>query len=210
MTFLRNHRPHGNRAHVAALGIARIASAGALGLAALGIVPAAAQAEPPVNWDAVARCESGGNWSINTGNGYHGGLQFSPSTWKANGGTGPAHQASREEQIRVAENVRRAQGMRAWPHCGRTTGAVVAPARRTDPAGAPRQATAPASAPRVSAGSGSTSNPDGDYTITPGDTLSSIAERVALDGGWQALVAKNRPFLTDPDRIFPGHKIATT
>jgi hypothetical protein len=81
--------------------------------------------EPPtpraysVNWDAIAQCESGGNWSISTGNGYAGGLQFTPSTWRANGGSGsPAH-ASREEQIRVAENVLRTQGIGAWPVCGR-------------------------------------------------------------------------------------------
>ncbi|WP_244917462.1 transglycosylase family protein [Mycobacterium shimoidei] len=72
-----------------------------------------------VNWDAIAACESGGNWSISTGNGYYGGLQFTPSTWRANGGTGSAANASREEQIRVAENVLRSQGIGAWPVCGR-------------------------------------------------------------------------------------------
>lgn len=70
------------------------------------------------NWDAVAQCESGGNWAINTGNGYYGGLQFSQSTWEAYGGTGYAHNASREEQIRVAENVLAGQGPGAWPACG--------------------------------------------------------------------------------------------
>ncbi|MBS4727197.1 transglycosylase family protein [Mycobacterium sp. SM1] len=72
-----------------------------------------------VNWDAIAQCESGGNWSINTGNGYSGGLQFTPGTWAANGGSGSPHNASREEQIRVAENVLRTQGLGAWPVCGR-------------------------------------------------------------------------------------------
>lgn len=72
-----------------------------------------------VNWDAIAQCESGGNWSINTGNGYYGGLQFTAGTWRANGGSGSAANASREEQIRVAENVLRSQGIRAWPVCGR-------------------------------------------------------------------------------------------
>ncbi len=70
------------------------------------------------NWDGVAQCESGGNWGINTGNGYYGGLQFSQSTWAANGGQGSAHNASKEEQIRVAENVLASQGIGAWPHCG--------------------------------------------------------------------------------------------
>ena len=72
-----------------------------------------------VNWDAIAACESGGNWGINTGNGYSGGLQFTPSTWRANGGWGSPNGASREEQIRVAENVLRTQGIGAWPVCGR-------------------------------------------------------------------------------------------
>ena len=72
-----------------------------------------------VNWDAIAQCESGGNWAINTGNGYQGGLQFTSSTWHANGGSGSANNASRDEQIRVAENVLHTQGIHAWPVCGR-------------------------------------------------------------------------------------------
>ena len=87
---------------------------------ALGAGTAAAQSG--VNWDAVAQCESGGNWAINSGNGYYGGLQFSPATWRANGGAGLPHQASREEQIRVAENVLRTQGIGAWPTCGKKGG----------------------------------------------------------------------------------------
>ena len=72
-----------------------------------------------VNWDAIAACESGGNWAINTGNGFSGGLQFTPSTWSSNGGSGSPNSASREEQIRVAENVLRTQGIGAWPVCGK-------------------------------------------------------------------------------------------
>ena len=72
-----------------------------------------------VNWDAIAQCESGGNWGISTGNGFSGGLQFTPSTWRANGGSGSPTGASREEQIRVAENVLHSQGIGAWPVCGR-------------------------------------------------------------------------------------------
>ncbi|BBX69364.1 transglycosylase family protein [Mycolicibacterium psychrotolerans] len=71
-----------------------------------------------VNWDAIAQCESGGNWSINTGNGAYGGLQFKQATWSANGGTGSPATASRAEQIRVAENVLQTQGLKAWPTCG--------------------------------------------------------------------------------------------
>jgi resuscitation-promoting factor RpfE len=72
-----------------------------------------------VNWDAIAGCESGGNWGISTGNGYSGGLQFTPSTWRSNGGSGSPNGASRDEQIRVAENVLHSQGIGAWPVCGR-------------------------------------------------------------------------------------------
>lgn len=89
-----------------------------LALAALALGNGTASADSGVNWDAVAQCESGGNWGINTGNGYYGGLQFSPATWTSNGGAGMPHQASREEQIRVAENVYRTQGIGAWPTCG--------------------------------------------------------------------------------------------
>lgn len=79
---------------------------------------ATASAAPAHDWDGVAQCESGGNWGINTGNGYYGGLQFSPSTWAANGGQGSASGASKAEQIRVAENVLASQGVGAWPVCG--------------------------------------------------------------------------------------------
>jgi resuscitation-promoting factor RpfE len=88
---------------------------GALVAAPMAMSTATANA---VNWDAVAACESGGNWAINTGNGYYGGLQFSMSTWRAHGGSGSPHNASRSEQIRVAENVLQSQGIGAWPSCG--------------------------------------------------------------------------------------------
>jgi resuscitation-promoting factor RpfA len=73
-------------------------------------------------WDRLAQCESGGNWAINTGNGYSGGLQFSPGTWRANGGSGSAHNASRGEQIRVAQRVLASQGWGAWPACSSSLG----------------------------------------------------------------------------------------
>lgn len=100
-------------------GLATIA--GALSIvpmaAVTGMAAGTANADS-VNWDAVAACESGGNWSINTGNGYYGGLQFTMGTWQSNGGNGAPHAASREEQIRVAENVLQSQGIGAWPTCG--------------------------------------------------------------------------------------------
>jgi hypothetical protein len=87
--------------------------------------PPGPDAPPPpikaysVNWDAIAQCESGGNWAISTGNGFAGGLQFTSSTWRSNGGAGSPSGASRDEQIRVAENVLHSQGIGAWPVCGR-------------------------------------------------------------------------------------------
>ncbi|GAB2729762.1 transglycosylase family protein [Nocardia thraciensis] len=90
--------------------------------AALVAVPfglsATASADSGHNWDAVAECEASGNWGANTGNGFYGGLQFTQSTWNAYGGEGNAANASREEQIAVAENVLAGQGPGAWPTCG--------------------------------------------------------------------------------------------
>ena len=94
-----------------------IAAAGLLAAAPMALATGTANAAGN-NWDAVAQCESGGNWSINTGNGFSGGLQFTQSTWNAYGGSGQAHHASKSEQIRVAENVLAGQGPGAWPVCG--------------------------------------------------------------------------------------------
>ena len=97
------------------------AAAGALSVAPMTM--SATAGADSVNWDAIAQCESGGNWGINTGNGHYGGLQFKPATWNANGGAGSPAGASRSEQIRVAENVLRTQGLGAWPKCGQRGGA---------------------------------------------------------------------------------------
>ena len=91
--------------------------AGGVAAAGVSLATPAANAAPASAWDQVAQCESGGNWQINTGNGYYGGLQFSLATWRANGGVGMPHQASREQQIAVAERVQAAQGWGAWPAC---------------------------------------------------------------------------------------------
>jgi hypothetical protein len=76
-------------------------------------------------WDRLAACESGGRWHIATGNGFYGGLQFTASTWRAYGGgryAALAHQASRLQQIRIAERVQHGQGWGAWPVCSRKVG----------------------------------------------------------------------------------------
>ncbi|QWC85320.1 transglycosylase family protein [Nocardioidaceae bacterium] len=95
-----------------------------------GLIPAtavSADARPTTlrGWERLAQCESGGNWKINTGNGYYGGLQFSASTWRGFGGTKYAryaHQATKLEQIRTAQDVQARQGWRAWPVCSRKVG----------------------------------------------------------------------------------------
>ncbi|GGM75030.1 transglycosylase [Lentzea pudingi] len=184
-------------------GRAVLVAVSATALVTLGGTVASASA--PVDWDRIAQCESGGNWSTNTGNGYQGGLQFSPSTWRANGGSGQAHQASREEQIRVAENVLRTQGLGAWGACGRRASAGgQQPVRQGQPPAGRKAASrvVPVAAP-------STSNPDGDYTVKAGDTLSGIAVELGVEGGWQALVEKNSRHLTNPDLIRVGDKIVT-
>jgi LysM repeat protein len=88
--------------------------------------PAPAAAPAPQSgggvWDRLAECESGGNWSISTGNGYYGGLQFSQGSWQAAGGSGNPANASREEQIRVAESLLAQQGWGAWPACSSKLG----------------------------------------------------------------------------------------
>ncbi len=73
-------------------------------------------------WDDLARCESGGNWAINTGNGYYGGLQFTASTWKAVGGSGLPHQNSKEEQIHRAQILQARSGWGQWPACTKKLG----------------------------------------------------------------------------------------
>jgi len=101
--------------------LARIGIAAAAMTASLAL-PAPAMADAPRQevWDRVAQCESGGNWSANTGNGYYGGLQFSRRTWNSFGGVAyasTANHATQSQQITIAEKILRAQGWKAWPTC---------------------------------------------------------------------------------------------
>jgi resuscitation-promoting factor RpfC len=102
-------------------GLMATAISGALAIVPMALSTGTATADS-VNWDAIAQCESGGNWSTNTGNGHYGGLQFKQATWSSNGGVGNPATAPRSEQIRVAENVLRTQGIKAWPQCGAQSG----------------------------------------------------------------------------------------
>lgn len=131
------------------LGLASLALVG--GAAAAGAVPA--NAASTATWDALAQCESTGNWSINTGNGYYGGVQFSLSTWRGFGGSGMPHQASKAEQIRIAEKVLATQGWGAWPACsaklglygksGSIAGSTKATTSKTSTSVAPKTVKAP-------------------------------------------------------------------
>jgi LysM repeat protein len=145
-----------------------------------------------VNWDAVAACESGGNWAINTGNGFFGGLQFTLSTWHANGGVGMPQNASRQSQITVADRVLQTQGIGAWPVCGKR-------AHIGSPTAAPPGT--PTSAVAAPAG------PTRTYIVRVGDTLSSIAAQHHVAGGWNSLFALNRNIVTNANMILPGQTL---
>ncbi|GAA1176274.1 hypothetical protein GCM10009608_10450 [Pseudonocardia alaniniphila] len=106
----------------------RVAVAGAVALGIPLAIAGTANATPTANaapaslWDRVAQCESSGNWQTNTGNGFYGGLQFTMSTWRGFGGQGMPHQASRAQQIAVAQRVLATQGWKAWPVCSSKLG----------------------------------------------------------------------------------------
>ncbi|MFE2318024.1 transglycosylase family protein [Streptomyces sp. NPDC059441] len=214
------------------------ALAGVTGVAIAAPLMAAgnASAATTSEWDAVAQCESGGNWSINTGNGYYGGLQFSASTWAAYGGTAyaaTADQASKSQQITIGEKVLAAQGKGAWPTCGtglssaayiggasapstssssnssssNSSPSTSATTRSTDTA-ASRSASRPAAEKTVSTPTGKkVKKGDGEYKVVKGDSLSSIAEKKKVKGGWQRLFKLNKDIIDDADFIYPGQQL---
>ena len=185
-------------ARTAGRSLLRLAVAGAVVVGTPVALAGTANAAPDSVWDKLAQCESGGRWNINTGNGYYGGLQFSPSTWRAFGGSGMPHQASRGEQIAVAERTLAAQGWNAWPSCSRKMGLRGHSAEPTRVrASAPVAAAAPAPSAAPSGG--------GDYTVRSGDTLSRIAARNGTS--WQALYAQNRDVLSNPNVLRVGQSL---
>ena len=135
-------------------------TAAAAALAGAGALAPQASAAPDSDWDRLAGCEAGGNWHINTGNGYYGGLQFNYGTWQAYGGgefAPTADQATREQQIIVAERTLAQQGWGAWPACSARYGLNSAPTNR-DAQAAPAPKPAPAPAPAAPAPAAQTSS----------------------------------------------------
>ncbi|MFG2823051.1 transglycosylase family protein [Kitasatospora sp. NPDC048365] len=206
-----------------------------LGLSIPCLLSGTASAASVSTWDKVAQCESTGDWSINTGNGFYGGLQFTSSTWAAFGGHAyapQANQATKAQQITVAEKVLAEQGPGAWPVCSvkagltkggeapqvdagtPSTGSTVqaAPKPQAPKQQAPKQATPQQAAPKQEAPKPQAAQPQAateTYTVAAGDWLSAIAESHHVDGGWQRLYELNRSVLTEgPDMIYPGQQLA--
>lgn len=242
--------------------IRRTAAALAIGgaVAATMSMPAA-NAVDGATWDALAQCESGGNWSINTGNGFYGGLQFTQQSWNGVGMSGSPATATRAQQIEAGERLLAIQGWGAWPACSAKLGlygktgaaptyteptttvaaqsqtqqtytapaaqaapaapaAQAAPAAVEAPAAAPAAPVAPA-APAVEAPAAPVAAPAveapvaaapvaapkaaaGTYTVVPGDSLSLIAAKLGVAGGYQAIAAANTDIIYNVDLIFPG------
>lgn len=239
--------------------IRRTAAALAIGgaVAATLSMPAA-NAVDGATWDALAQCESGGNWSINTGNGFYGGLQFTQQSWNGVGMSGSPATASRAQQIEAGERLLAIQGWGAWPACSAKLGlygktgaaptyteptttvaaqsqtqqtytapaaqaAPAAPAAQAAPAAveapvaapaapaAPAAVEAPAAAPAAPAVEAPAAAPvaapkaaAGTYTVVPGDSLSLIAAKLGVAGGYQAIAAANTDIIYNVDLIFPG------
>ncbi|MEU6374178.1 transglycosylase family protein [Streptomyces sp. NPDC046909] len=207
------------------------ALAGVTGVAIAAPLMAAgnASAATASEWDAVAQCESGGNWSINTGNGYYGGLQFSASTWAAYGGTAyasTANQATKAQQIEIAEKVLASQGKGAWPTCGVGLSGATYTGSSSSSSGSSSSSSDSGTSTRSSEQSTSRSSErttakktvttptgkkvkkgDGEYKVVKGDTLSSIAEEHDVKGGWQKLFKLNKDIVSDADFIYPGQQL---
>lgn len=213
-----------------------IAVAGVTGAAAVAaplMVAGSASAATASEWDAVAQCESGGDWTINTGNGYYGGLQFSASTWAAYGGTqyaSTANQASKAQQIAVAEKVLAGQGKGAWPVCGTGLSSAsydgAAASSGNTNSGSSQESTqqntqksakkstedtrASRSSERATVETPTgkkVKKGDGEYKVVSGDTLSAIAEKKNVKGGWEKLFELNKDIIDDADFIYPGQQL---
>jgi murein DD-endopeptidase MepM/ murein hydrolase activator NlpD len=201
----RHRRYQPNRINRASLTV----TAGGAGMALPLVGAGVAQAADVETWEKVAACESTNDWNINTGNGYFGGLQFTQSTWAAYGGTAYAPRAdlaSKEQQIAVAEKVLDGQGPGAWPVCSERAGLTrggESPGVRPLQARTSVRDVQPQATPQSRAGRAEM------YTVVRGDTLSGIADREDVRGGWQGLYTTNRTTIgSDPDLIMPGQRLS--
>ena len=176
-----------------------VSTLAAAALAVGGVLAASAPAEAATTttWDRIAQCESGGNWHIDTGNGYYGGLQFSMSTWHAHGGSGNPAGATKSRQITVAERVLQSQGWGAWPACSRRLGLHGTPARKHTTHHVVHHAKKRHVAVKVSTRT---------VVVRSGDTLIGIARRAHVRGGWHRLFAAN-PQLRNPDLLRIGQRL---
>ncbi|WP_326722630.1 LysM peptidoglycan-binding domain-containing protein [Streptomyces sp. NBC_00243] len=216
--------------------IATLAGVTGVAVAAPLMASGTASAATTSEWDTVAQCESGGNWAINTGNGYYGGLQFSSSTWSAYGGSAyaaTADQASKSEQITVAEKVLAAQGKGAWPSCGTGLSSAAYDGGTSDSSSSSSSSSSQSATPsqqsttqteeqrasrsseRTTAAKETVDTPtgkkvkkgDGEYKVKKNDTLSAIAEAKNVKGGWQQLFKLNKDIIDDADFIYPGQQL---
>jgi Transglycosylase-like domain./LysM domain. len=209
------HRKARNRTRTVGLAAAPLAAA----------IPFAmtspAQAATSNTWERLASCESGGNWHINTGNGYYGGLQFSDGTWDGNGGdkyASRADLATKSEQMLIAEKVLEARGWSPWPACSSRLGLD-----KSDAQGSPDGAQASDSkavttraannredAQAASRGKHRKAPPThAMYVVRRGDTLSGIAAAKRVPGGWTHLYHVNRSAIgNNPGLIRPGQRLS--
>jgi nucleoid-associated protein YgaU len=186
----------------------RIAGVGIAGAATVvaGITTAGSAKAASV-WDRVAQCESGGDWHINTGNGYYGGLQFHPATWRGFGGTRYAPRAdlaTRSEQIAIAQKVLKAQGPGAWPVCSKRAGLTRANGGATTAPVSRSNDRAPVTTKKVTKKKTYASGKGAKITVRPGDTLGRLATRYHVHGGWKALYKANTARVSNPHLIYVG------
>ncbi|MDF9813606.1 transglycosylase family protein [Streptomyces sp. SPB162] len=196
-----------------------------------------ASAASVATWDAVAQCESGGNWSINTGNGYYGGLQFSQSSWEAAGGTAYASRAdlaTKDQQIAVAEKLLALQGPGAWACAGAGNLTAGGESAQVDTSGSssssksstsdssrdtsdtasrgtekrtPVKKSKPAAKPVETKKAAPVQKGDGEYKVVTGDSLSKIAQAQHVSGGWEKLFELNKSVVSDANLIYPGQQL---
>ncbi len=225
--------------HARNLGIATAPLVAALPMIAATATPSAAATSA---WDKLAGCESGGNWGINTGNGYYGGLQFADGTWDGNGGekyASRADLASRGEQIIIAAKVLDGSGWSPWPACSSRLGLGADERREAlataadikarlsgDTSGSQDNGDATTSSDKTSAEQRASDNrgvqteratrskhrkaqtAGGIYVVHSGDTLSGIARKRDVPGGWQSLYRINKKTIgSNPGLIHPGQRL---